>query len=65
MNKAAKNLVKKFKKELKFESITRIIDAAEGLFRLKSPLKEESEYLSKKIIGLAKLEEYEMNPQEA
>lgn len=39
MNRAAKNLVKKFKKEVKYESITRIIDASEGLFRLQSPLK--------------------------
>lgn len=28
MNRAAKNLVKKFKKEVKYESITRIIDAS-------------------------------------
>lgn len=54
MNRAAKNLVKKFKKEVKYDSITRIIDAAEGLFRLQSPLKEESEALSKKILDLAK-----------
>jgi hypothetical protein len=38
---------------LKYESITRIIDASEGLFRLFSPLKEQSEELSRKILCLA------------
>lgn len=60
MNKVAKNLAKRFKKEVKYESITRIIDASEGFYRLQSPLKEESERITEKILQLAKDSDQEL-----
>lgn len=41
---------------MKYDSITRIIEASEGLFRLQSPLREESVELTKKILNLAQRE---------
>jgi hypothetical protein len=61
LNRASKNLARKFKKELKYESITRIIDASEGLFRLMSPLREEGFGLSRRILSLAEESDEEMS----
>jgi hypothetical protein len=65
LNKVAKSLTRKFKKELKYESITRVLDASYGLFRLFSPLKEECARLTRRIIAVARRREEALEPREA
>lgn len=53
MNKTRKTFFKKYTKEIKFESVSRVLDAPEFLISLNSELKQKALELRHKIICLS------------